>query len=253
MFLDNIDDYTTKADALKKIYSKNCPICKGEGLVKTNKGFTNCKCVTKANIHARLLCNGMPKKFLNINFNDIKNNVISNKLQNYCNDIETNIFEGNNLYIYGNNKVEMMKLDCAIANDLAFKKNSNGYYYNILIVSLEELTQTILTVRNTIELKNKLSKIMSGVDILILNYLGDESYTRTEQTAKYLTNSITDRSFNGKLTILSSTMLLDEILTKYEQSFVNTLKQEFKVLKLSEVEKIEENNIKENEFDEYYD
>ena len=253
MFLDNIDDYQNKAEKLQKMYSKSCPICHGHGLIETDKGFANCKCITKANIHARLLSNGMPKKFLNIGFDDIENENARKKIKDFCDDIKTNIFDGNNLYISGNNRIQIMKFACAIANNLSFKKNSNDYYYNILMVSLEDLTQTILTVRNSIELKNKLNSVMKTVDILILNYLGEETYTKTEQTAKYLTNLFTDRSFDGKLTIVSSTALLDELINKYGNQFTNTLKQEFKVIKLSEIKENIINVSKENDFDEYYD
>ncbi len=252
MFIENIEQYPDKSSMLKKMYTSKCPICHGEGLVETNNGYVSCDCVKKANIHARLLCNGMPKKFLNLDFDsvNINNDEAVNKAKEFCDNIETNIFNGTNLFITGNNKVNIMKLDCTIANNLAYKKNSNKYYYNILIVSVEELTQTIAMTRTNFELKNKLKNVVSNVDILILNYLGDESDTRTEQTGKYLTNLFVERSFNEKTTILSSTIQLDDIANKYGTQFISTLKQDFKVIKL--FEEIEEKKEIDSSECEYY-
>ena len=230
MFLEKIASYQEVSDKLKLSYSSKCSICKGTGIIYEEKGAVTCECIRKANIQSRLYCNGMPKKYININWDDFDKNILSsddnNKLTDFCNNTL------NNLFILGNDKIKIMELDCIISNDLAYKKNYSGYFYNILSITVEDLMQTVHLSRNNFELKTKLHKSINNVDILIINYLGDETENKSEQTSKFVSDLIIQRIFNDKLNIISSSLNLEEITNKYGSQFINTIKQNFEIIKL---------------------
>ena len=73
MFLEKINNFPEESLRLKKIYSSKCDICNGSGLIKKENGCVTCNCIKKANIQARLICNGLPKKYVNISWANIPN------------------------------------------------------------------------------------------------------------------------------------------------------------------------------------
>lgn len=241
MFLDKIDNYESESSKLKLIYKQDCLICNGTGLKPSNggSGYSTCDCAKKANIQARLLCNSMPKKYIGINWdnltgfeNDAK--IISN-LKTFCNEITNNMCNGSNIFILGEDKIKIMELCCVIANDLAYKKNYSGYFHNVLFVTTEDLMQTVYTVKNNYEQKAKLQKAVTNVDVLIVNYLGEETENRSEQTSKYLNDLFVQRAFNEKLNIVSSSLGVEDIANKYGKQFINTIKSSFKLIRLSDL------------------
>jgi DNA replication protein DnaC len=176
----------------------------------------------------------MPRKYLEKKLDDMQNELKDyNVLKDFCNNIENNMCNGSNLFINGTNKIKIMELDAAIANGVAYKKNQAGYFYNVLFVTVEDLMQTVYTAKNNYELKQKLQKTVTGVDILILNFLGEETETRSEHTSKYLNDLFTQRIFNEKINIVSSSLTDEEIANKYGAQFINILRHNFNFVKLS--------------------
>lgn len=236
MFLEKINNFQEESLKLKKMYSSRCDICSGDGLIKSENGCVTCKCIKKANIQARLICNGLPRKYVNMSWDNIPNaeNDMSNiaKLKDYCNSIDMNIWEGKNLFINSLDKNKIMTIEAAMCSDIAYRKNQDGCFYNILIVSTEELMQTQYSSKNNFEIKNKLNKVVNSVDILILNYLGEETDNRTDNTSKYINDLIVKRGFDSKLTIISSSLDLEAIANRYGINFITSIKQNFKPIKL---------------------
>lgn len=242
MFLDNIENYRDESSRLKALYSRQCNVCHGEGTIPGENGYKMCSCIKRANIQARLICNGLPRKYLSTNWENIKDfendSKLIESLIKYCSEVTDNMCNGNNLFITGNNKNKIMSLDAALSNDLAFRKNYNGYFHNILIVSVEDLMQAQYVSKNNFDIRNRLQKAIDSVDILILNYLGEETDNRTENTSKFIDNLITKRVFNEKLNIISSTLDLEDIANRYGSQFINIIKHNFKPIKLNdEIEK----------------
>lgn len=236
MFLEKINNFQDESVRLKNLYASRCETCNGDGLVKKDNGYVTCNCVKKANIQARLICNGLPKKYINMSWDSIPNveddsqNIT--KLKSYCENIDMNIWEGKNLFLNSLDKNKIMMIEAAMCNDIAYKKNEDGCFYNILIVSAEELMQTQYSAKNNFEVKSKLNKVVNGVDILILNYLGEETDNRTDNTSKYINDLIVKRGFDSKLTIISSSLDMEAIANRYGINFITSIKQNFKPVKL---------------------
>lgn len=238
MFLDKIEKYEEESNKLKIKYNKDCSICNGEGLKKSSSGYVTCDCTKKANIQARLICNGLPKKCLNNNWNNITGfsndiNVI-NTIKDYCSDIDENVYNGNNLFINCLNKNKIMMLESSIANDIGFKKNQNGFFYNILFVTLEDLLQTQYVSKNNYDMRNKFQKTIMNVDVLILNYLGEETDNRNDNTARFINDLVVKRTFDEKVTIISSSLNFEDVANKYGAQFISTIKNNFKFLTVNE-------------------
>ena len=211
------------------MYSSNCTTCNGSGLAKIEGRCVTCNCIKKANIQARLICNGLPKKYVNITWDNIPNTEDDEasiiKLKKYCESIDVNIWEGKNLFINSLDKNKIMMIEAAICSDVAYKKNEDGCFYNILIVTTEELMQTQYSSRNSFDIKNRLNKVVNGVDILMLNYLGEETDNRTDNTSKYINDLIVRRSFDNKLTVISSSLDMESITNRYGVNFITSIKQ----------------------------
>lgn len=238
MFLEKIDNYDDESGKLKALYSKQCSICNGDGIIPSENGHVNCSCIKKANIQARLLCNGLPRKYLNTNWDNLvgfeKDSNLIFELNNFCININDNMFSGNNLFIHNSDKNKIMMLDAALINDLAFKKNFRGYFHNILIVTVEDLMQAQYVSKNNFEIRNKLQKAVESVDILILNYIGEETDNRVENTSKYINNLITKRIFDEKLNIITSTLETEDIANRYGPQFVSIISHNFKSIRLTD-------------------
>ena len=244
MFLDKIESFPEEAKKLKKMYSSKCKECNGDGLINNGKGHVTCNCVKKANIQSRLISNGLPRKYISIGWKDLNNKIQNDvilKAKNYCENIEENIWDGKSLFISGINKNNIMLVEAAIANDVAHKKNENGCFYNILIITTEELMQTQYMSKNSYEIRNKFNKIINSVDILFINYLGEEVDNRGETTSKFINDLLTKRSFDSKVTMISSSLDMEAIANKYGINFISTIKQNYKPIKIvDEIQEIKE-------------
>ena len=69
----------------------------------------------------------------------------------------------------------------------------------------------------------------------MINYLGSEMDSRSEITSRLISNIITNRTFNNKLTFLSSTLRTGEIGSKYGEEFLEILKNDYKIISLNNV------------------
>lgn len=241
MFLNKIEDFTEVSKKLKKKYSEQCTLCNGTGLVVDDKGHGTCKCIKKANIQARLICNGMPKKYINHSLENLSNRMSPScieKIKSYSENIEEYVWEGKGLFINGHDKDLIMQLEVVLANNLSFKKNDDGCFYNILFVTVEELMQAQQSSKTNYEIRNKLNKVIDNVDIIFINYLGEEIDNRSEIISKFINDIIVKRSFNSKITMLSSSLDIEEIANKYGIGLVTTIKHNYKPIKI-----VENNNI----------
>lgn len=257
MFLENIETFKDNVEILKSQNKRNCNICNGEGIVKGDLGYKTCECVKKANIQARLISNGLPRRFLNYNWNkneNFKNDIATfEKIRDYCNNIDSNSNGYNNLFLHCSNINKIMELESIMSNDLAYKRNFNGFFNNILIVSVDDFVQTAYYGKSNNETRAKLQKVINGIDILILNGLGEEVELRNDFTTKYLNNILTNRIFNGKLNIISSSLSMDQIINKYDMNMVNVIKNNFKLIKINdEMNKNENKNEYGGESNGYY-
>ena len=97
---------------------------------------------------------------------------------------------------------------------------------------LTDLLQASYLTKNSYEYKNLYNKIIDNSDLLVINYIGSETDTRNDLTAKFLSNIITKRAINGKLTFLSSTLRVDEINNKYGNELSSLFKTNYKILNL---------------------
>jgi len=213
---------------------KKCDICHGNGIIKKNDDYIMCECVKKAQIISRLISNGFPKKYIDYKLDKI-NEILSNindieNIQNFYEDINNK-----NLLILSDNKTNIIKLESMLSNDLSFRKNDKNNYFNILFVTAEDIIQTYSNVRFSND-KNKMDKILFNVDILILNFIGNESESKTTNYGrKYINNLITSRIFDCKTTIISATSNLLTNTNYYGDDFLNLLNENFYILKLDNI------------------
>ena len=134
--------------------------------------------------------------------------------------------------IIGNNKLNIIEVLSTFINSISFKKNEKGYFYNSVMCDLTDLLQASYLTKNSYEYKNLYNKIIDNSDLLVINYIGSETDTRNDLTAKFLSNIITKRAINGKLTFLSSALRVDEINNKYGNELSSLFKTNYKILNL---------------------
>ena len=120
-----------------------------------------------------------------------------------------------------------------VEKTLNIKKNNKGYFYNSVMCDLNDLLQSSYLTKSSTEYKNIYNKIIDGSDLLIINYVGSETDTRNDLTARFLSNIITRRAINGKLTFLSSTLKVDELNNKYGNELSSLFNSNYKILNLN--------------------
>lgn len=121
-----------------------------------------------------------------------------------------------------------------MVNDICMLKNIEGNFYNILMITVNDLIQTSNAIRNNSELKYKFDKYLmnnGSCDILILNYLGDELDNRNNITAKLIEDMLVKRILNNKITIISTTLQTEDIVNRYGNQFLVFLRRNFKNIK----------------------
>ena len=238
MFLDKFNEYQNKCKELSIVNAKNCKICNGLGTIPNPNGTHNrCKCQTNAMIIARQICNGEPERFLKLDWKDLSKIDINeiNKVKNYVTNLDDNYFNVNNLFFYSRSKMNIALVESVFMNKISFMRNYDKCFYNCVMISVDDILQTNYTIRNNIDMKKKFNKIFEISDVLMINYLGSEMDSRSEITSRLISNIITNRTFNNKLTFLSSTLRTGEIGSKYGEEFLEILKNDYKIISLNNV------------------
>lgn len=237
MFLDDINSFEEKSFKLKDKFLKKCDKCNSLRVIQRPDGnYEDCECAKFAKVKIRLICNGMPMSCVKLNWNNLKNYNKNNikQIKDYSDDIEENIFNNTNLLINGQDKIEIIELESAMVNDICMLKNIEGNFYNILMITVNDLIQTSNAIRNNSELKYKFDKYLmnnGSCDILILNYLGDELDNRNNITAKLIEDMLVKRILNNKITIISTTLQTEDIVNRYGNQFLVFLRRNFKNIK----------------------
>lgn len=233
MILDNIKNFSEVTSEIKMKFVNNCTKCHGIGVIKNQAGnYVECNCSKKAKIVAREICNGIPKKFISNKWEDLNDNLVG-AFKEYISNIGRNIDSINNILMLGEDKIEIVKSFSIFSNYLAFKKNRNGYFFNIVMCDLNDLLQASYAYKTNYEYKNIYNNIIDSSDVLIINFIGSEMDTRVETTAKYISNIITRRALNGKLTFISSVLRFDELSNKYGSELSNLLNNNYQIMQLN--------------------
>ena len=233
MILDSVKEYNEVSERMKCEYVKNCKKCNGEGILKSNLGYVECTCMKKSKIIAREICNGVPERLIDKKLVNVNNKTVAKFLQDYIDNLQSNIDSLTNLLVIGDNKLNIVEILSIFINSISFKKNNKGYFYNSVMCDLNDLMQSSYLTKSSTEYKNIYNKIIDGSDLLIINYVGSETDTRNDLTARFLSNIITRRAINGKLTFLSSTLKVDELNNKYGNELSSLFNSNYKILNLN--------------------
>ena len=118
MILDSVKEYNEVSERMKCEYVKNCKKCNGEGILKSNLGYVECTCMKKSKIIAREICNGVPERLIDKKLVNINNKTVAKFLQDYIDNLQSNINSLTNLLVIGDNKLNIVEILSIFINSI---------------------------------------------------------------------------------------------------------------------------------------
>lgn len=217
---------------------KNCEVCKGSGSIEKEKGQPGsmCKCIQRALLNAHLVSSGVPRKFLDSNWEweGFNNNPEAlEKVSKYAKEFEKYYFSGRGLYIYGQQGRGKSMLEALAARDIAFQINpDNGKQYKVAFIIFEELVQMSHDARNNIKVREKMNAIISKPNVLIIDNLGSEMGQKSESghVPRFLEFILRKRNNDCQPTIISSNYTPEQLQSEYTDTIHQLIEENFDLI-----------------------
>lgn len=202
---------------------KQCVKCKGTGSI--DKPGSNmavmCVCQEQALLNAHLASAGIPRKYLNKNWNweGLNNSKEStNKVRKYASNFEDHYYDGEGLYLYGQQGRGKSLLESLVARQVAAKINPDHNKHNrVAFIIFEELVQLTHQSRSDLTARALYHTIVSKPDLLIIDNIGSETGSK-EYNTKVLEFILRKRDNDNVPTIISSNYTPEQILSAYSDT-----------------------------------
>lgn len=209
---------------------KNCPKCGGLGSI--DKPGSNmaimCSCQEKAILNAHLASAGIPRKYLNQTWNweGLNNNrEATEKIKKYADNFIDHYYNGEGLYIYGQQGRGKSLLESLTAREVAAKINPDtGKHFKVAFIIFEELVQISHQARNDLDARALFNRIISKPELLILDNIGSETGSKDYNT-KLLEFILRKRDNDNVPTIISSNYTPEQLLSAYSDTIHDFIKQ----------------------------
>ena len=214
---------------------KKCTICNGQGIIEKDNKIVNCNCTNKAMLFTKLVCNGVPRKYLEWKWIDCEDEPFVKQCKDYSDNFTDNYFNGMGLFLYGLQGRGKTTMESLIARDVTIKINSDtGKPFEVVFVMFEQLVQWNLQKNNDWVSRNKLEYVIESSDLLIIDNLGSETGFGSESKAnvKLLDRILRTRDNNQTPFIISSNFTLDEIGKYYSETIKDFISDDCKCIEV---------------------
>jgi DNA replication protein DnaC len=202
---------------------KVCTICNGVGTIdkpNSNKAIM-CECQQKSLTNSHLVASGVPRKYLdgNWNWDTLNNNKESTKkVKKFVENFQQNYCSGRWLYIYGRQGRGKSLLESLSARDIITKLNPDtNRHFKVAFIIFEEMIQLSHEARSDSAAKKKYYSIIESTDLLIIDNIGSETGT-VPYNSKILEYILRKRDNNCVPTIISSNFTLEQIKEHYSDT-----------------------------------
>ena len=149
--------------------------------------------------------------------------VAYNEAKKFCEEFKTT----KNILFYGNTGLGKTYLSCCIAKEII----DAGYIVRFMSASrLFSVYDDYKFKRGNEEENKRITDEAYSCDLLILDDLGTEFFT--QNSLSFLYDLMNERIIKGKKMIITTTLSIDELASKYTQRFISRLYESFKSIKL---------------------
>ena len=215
---------------------RKCKICNGQGIIQKENIMINCECTNKAQLFTKLVCNGVPRKYLEWRWADCEDEQFIKECKVYADNFVDNYFDGTGLFLYGLQGRGKTTMESLIARDVTIKTNPDtGKPFEVIFVMFEQLVQWNLQKNNDWVSRNKLEYVIESSDLLIIDNLGSETGFGSDSKAnvKLLDRILRTRDNNQSPFIISSNFTLDEIGKYYSETIKDFISDDCKLIEVS--------------------
>lgn len=202
---------------------KSCQKCKGTGsIAKPGSNMaTMCSCQEQALLNAHLASAGIPRKYLNKSWNweGLNNSKDStDKVKRYATNFENHYYDGEGLYLYGQQGRGKSLLESLVAREVAAQINPDHRKHNrVAFIIFEELVQLTHQSRSDLKARSLYHTIISKPDLLIIDNIGSETGSK-EYNTKVLEFILRKRDNDNVPTIISSNYTPEQLLSAYSDT-----------------------------------
>jgi DNA replication protein DnaC len=233
---------------------KNCKDCEGSGSVSkqgTNKAVM-CDCQNRALSNSYLVASGIPRKYLDENWNweNINCNKDSiDKVRKYVGTFVQNYYAGKWLYIYGRQGRGKSLLESLSARDIIKKINPDtDRHFKVAFIIFEEMVQLSHEARNDSISRKRYNAIIENTDLLIIDNIGSETGT-VPYNSKVLEYILRKRDNNCMPTIISSNFTPEQIKNHYSDTIHDFIVQNSELVLVEGENYRQKGNVFEDDFE----
>jgi len=199
---------------LKEKIITRCPKCHGKDHA--------CSCLDNYRLEFKKHKANIPLKYRTLTLNQISHpqTIASrNKVGEYLNVIDKNVDDGMGLFLYGSTGLAKTGLACIVLMESLWKGYS-GYF-----LTLDQCVDMYAGGWKDEELKEKYNDIILGVDLLVIDEVGNETRTNTSLVATCLNDILRQRSNNLMTTVLTSNLFFDKVKNVYGDEVYSILNE----------------------------
>lgn len=205
----------------EKRFVENCEICHGTGVKKEDNFYVPCICTRKAKLFTRLVCSGVPTKYLDWKWEECEKEEFVNKAKKYGDNFEKLYEKSKGLFIYGTQGKGKTTIAALIARDIAKQKNPDTERpYEVMFLQFEDLIQWNLQKNNDWRSREKLNYAINNTDLLVMDNIGSETGFRSESktNVKLLDKILRTRDNDQKPYIITSNFTIGEMVEFYSDT-----------------------------------
>jgi DNA replication protein DnaC len=199
---------------LKKQIIEECPQCRGMDY--------RCSCVDAFRFEFKKVKANVAAKYRDLTFAQIthpQTTEVRAKIGKYITDIEKNLDEGKGLFLYGSTGLAKTGLASIVLME-AIRRGRSGYF-----ITLNALVDLYADGWKDEDKKQQYEDLVLGVDILVIDEVGNESKTNTTLVGGCLNDVLRRRFNNLQTTIITSNLYFKKVKDVYGEEVYSILNE----------------------------
>jgi len=235
---------------LNNIIKHNCKKCNGKGyILKENDDYQlseECECIKKIKRNLNLLDWGVPKKFIQDEWEEkLKNKSYYPRVKNYFDNFKENYRNNRGIFFHGPHGRGKTTAECVIAKHVSAMYNEDTLKcFTVAFALFSDIIKMSFDME-----KNKLNQFLYKSDLLIIDNIGNENGKNDNRfSQRFLENIIRKRDNDCKPLILSSNYDMKEMKENYGEDVHDFIISNNEIIKiLGENHRVENQVVEEQE------
>ena len=196
-----------------------CPTCHKKGIYRYQGKDWPCDCVEQLQLHKHYLAAGIGVRYQRLDWDDLKDEVVFQKVGEYANDPDY-LEKGIGLILTGE-----FGTGKTLAANLCLKEFIRNYGYSCFATTFSEMIELYTAGWYSEDDKTYFNRKVIESQVLLLDDIGREMRRKTRLSETTFDNVLRTRVQQGRATILTTNMDLDELGKGYGGAVLSMLSE----------------------------